>query len=42
MNNANTKGQVGVVYSIPAKHLALAIKTTDASGNPVEAQYAYD
>jgi len=42
ITNANNKGQVGVTYDIAARHLALAIKSTDASGNPVAAEYVYD
>jgi hypothetical protein len=42
IDNANNKGQVDVTYDLAAKHLDLAIMSTDASGAPVAATYAYD
>lgn len=42
VDNANNKGQVDVHYDLAAKHLDLTIMSTDAQGNPVAAQYAYD
>lgn len=39
---ANDRGQVEVRYDLAARHLDLGIVSTDAQGNPVSAEYAYD
>jgi hypothetical protein len=42
IDNANNKGQVDVHYDLAAKHLDLTIMSTDANGQPVALDYAYD
>jgi len=42
VDNADNKGQVDVHYDLAARHLDLHIMSTDASGAPVAADYAYD
>jgi hypothetical protein len=42
VDNGNNKGQVDVNYDLATRHLDLHIMSTDASGAPVSADYAYD
>jgi hypothetical protein len=42
IDNANNKGQIDAHYDLTARHLDLTIMSTDASGNPISADYAYD
>ena len=42
IDNANNKGQVMVDYDLEARHLDLTITTTDANGQAVSSDYAYD
>ena len=42
IDNANQKGQVDVHYDLLARHLDLTIMSTDANGQAVSADYAYD
>ncbi len=42
VDTGNAKGQVDVHYDLAARHLDLHIMSTDASGAPVAADYAYD
>jgi hypothetical protein len=42
VDNGNAKGQVDVHYDLAARHLDLHIMSTDDSGAPVAADYAYD
>jgi hypothetical protein len=42
IDNANNHGQVNVNYDLAAKHLDLTIMTTDANGQAVGLDYAYN
>jgi hypothetical protein len=42
VDSGDAKGQVDVHYDLAARHLDLHIMSTDASGAPVAADYAYD
>ncbi len=42
VDNANNHGQVDVHYDLAQRHLDLTIMSTDANGQPVSADYAYD
>jgi hypothetical protein len=42
IDNANNHGQVDVHYDLAQRHLDLTIMSTDANGQPVSADYAYD
>ncbi|MBS1124071.1 MAG: uncharacterized protein H6Q90_6299, partial [Deltaproteobacteria bacterium] len=39
---ADARGQVAVNYDLAVRHLDLTIMSTDANGNPVAADYAYN
>jgi hypothetical protein len=42
IDSGDAKGQVDVHYDLAARHLDLHIMTTDANGNAVSADYAYE
>lgn len=42
VDNGDARGQADVRYDLAARHLDLGIMSTDASGQPVLADYAYD
>jgi hypothetical protein len=41
-SDPEARGQIAVTYDLAARHLDLGIVSTDASGNPVTADYAYN